>query len=125
MTAMKHITGSLAPTNLEAITARTRDLIWDAAFNYSIGLIVKDIRDTATLVIDSHSTAFGGRSAALDFMDRFTSVLNEAGVAELEFTGSVLITVTSETEPAIFKLLVEKGVVTREEATLNWESLSE
>jgi hypothetical protein len=121
MTAMKHIRGMLAISNPEVMNGVIHDTILRAAVNYGLGLIITNVSPDGTINIDSHSTAFGGRNSALEFIDRLTAVLNEGGVAELQLTGSILITVTSDAEPVVFRLTVEKGVVYREEAALVWE----
>ena len=120
MTAMKHIRGILTMSNSEAMNGKTRDSIMRAVFKHGLGLIIKDVRLDGTVEIDSHTTAFGGRNAALEYIGRMTSALNEAEVAKLQFTGSVLVTVTSDKEPVIFRVNVENGVVTKEEAALVW-----
>jgi hypothetical protein len=120
MTATKHVRGQLTIANPEMMDGRNRDTILRGAMNNGIGLIIREIRKDGKIDIDSYSTAFGVRNAALDFIDRFISFLNEAGVAELHLSGTLMVTVLSNEEPVTFRVTTVNGVVAVEEATLTW-----
>lgn len=121
MTSAKYIRGALSISNPEQMDGQTRDTILRGAVNNGVGLVIREIRKDGIIDIDSYSTAFGVRNAALDFIERFISFLNEAGVAELQMSGTLMVTVLSGAEPVSFRITVTRGVVAVEEATLTWE----
>ena len=125
MTAAKHIQGILTISNPEKMDGRIRDTILRAAVNHGLGLVIKEIRKDGVIEINSYSTAFGSSSAALDTIDRFISIINEPGVAELRLSGTLMVTVISDSEPVTVRLTVERGVFTVEEATLTWKQNNE
>lgn len=121
MTSAKYIRGTLSIANPEQMDGRTRDTILRGAVNNGVGLAIREIRKDGVIDIDSYSTAFGVRNAALDFIERFISFLNEAGVAELQMSGNLMVTVLSGEEPVSFRVTVTRGVVAVEEASLTWK----
>lgn len=120
MTNAKHIQGILSIAYPETMDGRTRDTVLRGAVNNGIGLVIREIRKDGVIDINSYSTAFGVRNAALDFIEHFISFLNEAGVAELQMSGTITVTVLSDKEPVSFRVTVIRGVVAVEEATLTW-----
>lgn len=76
MTSAKYIRGTLSVSNPEMMDAKTRDTILRGAVNNGISLVIKEIRKDGIIDINSYSTAFGARNAALEFIDRFISFLN-------------------------------------------------
>lgn len=121
MTATKHIQGTLSISKPERMNAGIRDAILRAAVNNGLGLIIKEIRLDGSIEINSYSPAFGGRESATQFIESFTRIFNEKGIDELEMSGSLMLTVTSNVEPVAFRLTLERGVLAVEEAALTWE----
>lgn len=124
MTSSKYVRGALSISNPEQMDGQTRDTILRGAVNNGMGLVIREIRKDGVIDIDSYSTAFGVRSAALDFIERFISFLSEAGVSELQMSGTLMVTVLSGVEPVSFRITVTRGVVAVEEATLTWNKNS-
>lgn len=120
MTSAKYIKGALSISNPEKMNGQIRDTILRGAINNGIGLAIREIRKDGVIDIDSYSTAFGVRSAAIDFIEHFVSFLNEADVAELQISGTLMVTVLSGVEPVSFRVTVTRGIVAVEEAILTW-----
>lgn len=121
MTSMKHVSGTLSISNPEKMDGRTHDVILKAAVNHGLGLIIKNVSREGVIEIDSISNAFGGREAAVLFIDNLTAILNEEDVTELSLAGSLMLTIFSEKEPMAFHITVTNGIVSYQEADLAWK----
>jgi hypothetical protein len=117
------VEGRLVPTNPDAVDESTRDKILDAAVNNGLGLIIKDCGLKGTLVLDSSTTAFGGRKAAFNVISALCKLNKVEGVKELGYKGSLTIVVSTKPYPTVFRVTVkEDGKVRYQEASYVWSN---
>lgn len=119
----KLIRGKLFPANTEALKDPNlgHNLFRDMSRNYLRNLIVWD-RNWAEngIEFNRNSPVLKGREDALTFISNLSKVLQQAPAKNLNLSGEFRITIETETEPYSFRVYVENGEVSYQEATYVW-----
>lgn len=119
----KLIRGRLFPANTEALNDPNvgPNLFRDMSKNYLRNLIVWD-RNWAEngIEFNRNSPALKGREDALTFISNLDKVMKQPSAKALNLSGEFTVTIETDTEPHNFRVYVENGEVSYQEASYVW-----
>lgn len=119
----KFIRGRLFPANTEALNDPNLgpNLFRDMSKNYLRNLIVWD-RNWAEngIEFNRNSPALKGREDAITFISNLDKVMKQPSAKALNLSGEFTVTIETDTEPHNFRVYVENGEVSYQEASYVW-----
>lgn len=119
----KLIRGRLFPANTEALNDPNLgpNLFRDMSKNYLRSLIIWD-RNWAEngIEFNRNSPALKGREDALTFISNLDKVMKQPSAKALNLSGEFTVTIETDTEPHNFRVYVENGKVSYQEASYVW-----
>lgn len=119
----KLIRGRLFPSNTEAFNdPNIRHLLFsDMSRNYLRSLIVWDSKwDENGLEFNRSTPVSSGKEDAFTFISNLSKVINLPAARKLNLKGEFRVTIETETEPHNFRVYVENGTVSYQEAEYRW-----
>ena len=119
---MKHIEGSLIPTNSEAVTEKTRRKLLMAVREQGLsGLVQSGGFAQGAIEINSCTVASGGLNVVFGFIGALDRVILTEGVAELGLEGSIMLSVDkADAGPIMFRVTVRDGEISYQQASYVW-----
>lgn len=119
----KLIRGRLFPANTEALNDPNvgPNLFRDMSKNYLRSLIIWD-RNWAEngIEFNRNSPALKGREDAITFISNLDKVMKQPSAKALNLSGEFTVTIETDTEPHNFRVYVENGKVSSQEASYVW-----
>lgn len=118
------IRGRLLPANTEALKDPNLgpNLFRDMSRNYLRNLIVWDRNwGENGIEFNRSSPALKGREDALTFISNLDKVMKQSPAKTLNLSGEFRVTIETETEPYNFRVYVENGKVSYQEAAYIWD----
>lgn len=118
---MKHIKGTLVPTNPEAVTEKTRRNLLIAVRDHGLsGFVQSEAFNQGSIDIYSSTVTAGGHYTVFNFIGALDKVILTEGVAELGLEGTLMLSVDTDADPILFRITVRDGEISYQQASFVW-----